>query len=317
MTNAVHDAERIRERKDAERTRRRKDTERTREQQDTEQIWEPSSADPPVLVLGATGRTGRRVVARLRDAGRTVRAASRSAETPFDWTDRATWAAAVDGMRALYLVAPADPEPIADFVAEARAAGVRRFVVLSGRGVHRYGMALEPSMAEAERAVREADVDWTLIRPNSFSQNFADDLYAAPLRAGLLTLPVGAVAEPFVDVEDVAEVTVALLTEEGHTHRTYELSGPRALTFAEVAAEISAVSGRPTRFEAVTAEQYVADLIAGGMPEKDARSLACVHVFLSEGHNSEPTTDVRYILGREPRDFSEYVKSVAAAGIWA
>ncbi|MFH8989149.1 NAD(P)H-binding protein [Streptomyces sp. NPDC017940] len=304
MTTAEQTAGRTRE-QTAGRTREQI-AGRTREQ----------NAAAPVLVLGATGKTGRRVVARLRDAGRIVRAASRSAETHFDWMDRATWASALDGMRALGLVAPPDPEPIADFVAEAEAAGVRRFVVLSGRGVHRYGMAFEPSLAEAERAVREADVDWTLIRPNSFAQNFAEDLYAVPLRAGLLTLPVGAVAEPFIDVEDVADVMAALLTEEGHTYRTYELSGPRALTFAEVTAEISAVSGRPMRFEAVTAERYVADLTAGGMPEEAARSLAHGHVFLSEGHNTEPTTDVRYILGREPRDFSEYVKSVAA-GIWS
>ncbi|MEV7195389.1 NAD(P)H-binding protein [Streptomyces sp. NPDC093510] len=277
----------------------------------------PAPAPAPILVLGATGKTGRRVVARLRAAGHAVRAASRTAETPFDWTDRATWAPALDGVRALYLVAPADPEPIADFVEQARAAGVRRFVVLSGRGVESFGDSFEPGMAESERVVREAGVDWTVIRPNNFTQNFDEDLFHGPLLAGRLALPVGDVPEPFIDVEDIAEVAAVLLTEEGHTHRTYELAGPRAFSFGRAVAEISEASGRPMRFEHITADQYVAELTAEGVPEEDARALADVLGWLAEGHNAALTTDVRDILGREPRDFSEYVTSRAEAGAWS
>ncbi len=270
----------------------------------------------PILVLGATGKTGRRVVAKLRAAGRTVRAASRTAETPFDWTDRATWAPALAGVGALYLVGPPDPEPIADFVAQAKAAGVRRFVVLSGRGIEVYGDSFEPSMAEAERVVREAGVDWTVIRPNNFSQNFDEDVFHAPLLEGRLALPVGDVPEPFIDVEDIAEVVAALLTEDGHTGRTYELSGPRSLSFAEAVAEMAEASGRPMRFEDVTEEAYVAELIGRGLPEEAATSLAEVLAFLAGGHNSAPVSGVRDVLGREPRDFTEYAKRAAAAGAW-
>ncbi|MFE0176208.1 NAD(P)H-binding protein [Streptomyces sp. NPDC059002] len=277
----------------------------------------PTPDTAPFLVLGATGKTGRRVVAGLREAGHTVRAASRSADTRFDWADRATWGPALEGVRALYLVAPNDPEPIADFVAQAKAAGVRRFVVLSGRGIEVYGESFEPGMAEAERAVREAGVDWTFIRPNNFSQNFDEDMFHAPLLAGRLALPVGDVPEPFIDVADIADVVVALLTEEGHTHRTYELTGPRALSFGDAVAEIAAASGRPMRFEHLTGDQYVAELLAEGVPESVARALADVFVFLSTGHNSSTTTAVSDILGREPRDFSTYVKSRAEAGAWA
>ncbi|MFJ2773690.1 NAD(P)H-binding protein [Streptomyces sp. NPDC087300] len=274
----------------------------------------------PILVLGATGKTGRRVVAGLRAAGHPVRAASRSAETRFDWADRATWAPALDGVRALYLVAPlagTDPAPVADFVPRAVAAGVRRFVVLSGRGIEVYGDTFEPGMAAAEAAVRAAGVDWTIIRPNNFTQNFDEDLFHAPLLAGRLALPVGDVPEPFIDVRDIADVAVALLTEEGHTHRVYELTGPRAFSFGQAVAEMSAASGRPMRFEHVTADAYVAELVADGVPEPDARALADVLAFLAEGHNSTPTTGVRDVLGREPRDFSMYVRERVEAGAWA
>ncbi|MGW6270459.1 NAD(P)H-binding protein [Streptomyces sp. NPDC055060] len=268
-------------------------------------------SDALILVLGATGKTGRRLVARLRDQGRAVRAASRSGETRFDWTDRATWAPALDGVSALYLVGPPTPEPIADFVDQAAAAGVRRFVILSGRGVEVFGDSFEPSMAEAERVVRAAGVDWTVIRPNNFSQNFDEDIFAGPLRAGRLALPVGDVPEPFIDAEDIAEVAAALLTEDGHTGRTYELSGPRALSFADAVAELADAWGRPMRFEHITADAYVAELTADGVPAATARALADVLAWLADGHNAPPTTGVRDVLGREARDFSVYAKSTA------
>ncbi|MGW2230845.1 NmrA family NAD(P)-binding protein [Streptomyces formicae] len=290
----------------------------TETEQQTPRPTAPASASSPgpILVLGATGKTGRHVVARLRAAGHTVRAASRTSPTRFDWTDRATWAPALAGVRAIYLVVPAEPEPIADFVAQAEAAGVRRFVVLSGRGVESYGHSFEPGMAEAEQVVRDAQVDWTVIRPNNFAQNFDEDLFHAPLLAGRLALPTGDAPEPFVDVRDIADVAAALLTEEGHTHRVYELTGPRALSFGDAVAEIAAASGRPLRFEHVTEERYVSELLADGVPEEAARPLARVFVFLAEGHNAAPTSAVRDVLGREPRDFSEYVKERAEAGAW-
>ncbi|MEU5957226.1 NAD(P)H-binding protein [Streptomyces sp. NPDC047525] len=274
------------------------------------------TANSTILVLGATGKTGRRLVPRLRDAGRTVRAASRSGETRFDWADRTTWAPVLEGVGALYLVGPPTPEPIADFVDQAVAAGVRRFVVLSGRGVEVYGDSFEPSMAEAERVVRDAGVDWTVIRPNNFTQNFDEDIFAAPLLAGRLALPVGDVPEPFIDVDDIADVAAVLLTEDGHTGRVYELSGPRALSFADAVAELAEASGRPMRFEDITADAYVAELTEGGVPADTARALADVLAWLADGYNAAPVSGVRDVLGREPRDFSVYAKAAAEAKAW-
>ncbi|MFD9072674.1 NmrA family NAD(P)-binding protein [Streptomyces lasiicapitis] len=288
----------------------------TETQQSTESR-QTSAAAAPILVLGATGKTGRRIVPRLRAAGHTVRAASRSGETRFDWTDRATWAPVLSGVRALYLVAPEDPEPVVDFVKQAKEAGVRRFVVLSGRGVDVSGEAFLPGMWRAERAVAEAGVDWSVIRANNFAQNFSEDFFHALLLAGRLALPVGdATPEPFVDVEDIADVAVALLTEDGHTHRVYELSGPRALSYTEAVAEVAAASGREMRYETLTPEDFLAELAADGVPEALAEELTALFTFVSEGHLSPVATGVRDVLGREPRDFREYVRAAASAGAW-
>lgn len=189
-------------------------------------------------------------------------------------------------------------------------------MVLSGRGVEVFGDSFEPSMAEAERVVREAGVDWTVIRPNNFSQNFDEDIFAAPLLEGRLALPVGDVPEPFIDVDDIADVAAALLTEGGHTGRVYELSGPRALSFAEAVAELAEASGRPMRFEDVTPDEYVAELTAADVPAGLARALADVLAWLTDGHNATPVSGVRDVLGREPRDFSVYAEAAAKAKAW-
>ena len=192
-----------------------------------------------ILVLGATGKTGRRVLRRLREQGEKVRGASRSAETRFDWDDPSSWAGAVRDIESVYLIAPDDPAPIEAFVEQAVAAGVRRFVVLSGRGVDQIGEGFAAGMGVADRAVRASAAEWTILRANNFDQNFDEDLWRAPLLAGRLALPAGEVGEPFIDLEDVADVAAAVLTRPGHEGRIYDLSGPESLTFAQATEAIS------------------------------------------------------------------------------
>ncbi|MBA9004355.1 NAD(P)H-binding protein [Thermomonospora cellulosilytica] len=268
-----------------------------------------------ILVLAATGKTGRRVTARLRAAGETVRAASRSSETRFDWTDPATWDAALTGATAVYLVAPEEPGPVHEFVERAVKAGVRRFVALSGRGMDKVREGFE-GMAAAEQAVRDSGVEWTIIRPNNFAQNFDEDLWREPLRSGRLALPIGDTPEPFVDVGDVAEVAAALLTGDGHAGNVYELSGPRGLTFAEAVEIIARAARRPIRFEELTPQQYRAELIAEGWPEEAADTLNVMFAHMREGHLAEPADGVRRVLGREPAAFEDYAARAAATGAW-
>ncbi|OKJ58711.1 NAD(P)H-binding protein [Streptomyces sp. CB02115] len=273
---------------------------------------------PGILVLGSTGKTGRRVVARLRATGTTtVRPASRSGEVRFDWTLPDTWEPALAGAGALYLVAPDDPSPVKEFVTRAEASGVRRFVVLSGHGIEHAGEGFGRGMAVAEDAVRETGAEWTLLRPNNFFQNFDEDLWRDPLRAGRLALPIGDVPEPFVDADDVAAVAVAVLTEDGHAGRTYELSGPRALTFAGAAETIARAAGRPVRYEELTSEAYRAELLAQGWPEAAADSLGAMFALHRAGHSAEVTDGVRRVLGREAADLEPWARRIAATGVWA
>ncbi|WP_405059022.1 NAD(P)H-binding protein [Kribbella sp. NBC_01505] len=265
-----------------------------------------------ILVLGATGKTGRRVVARLRSEGIAVRAASRSGETRFDWTDRGTWANAVQDVEAVYLVAPDDPEPIEAFVQQAVAAGVRRFVALSGRGMDAAVGRFGAGMAEGERVVRASGAEWTILGANNFAQNFDEDLWHEPVLAGRLALPAGELREPFVDIEDVAEVAVKVLTSPGHHGRTYELSGPEALTFAEAVAVIGKVSGRSIEYVAQTPAEYRADLLALGWPAEVADELNALFEIMLEGHLATPADDIERLLGRPAGSFTAYAERVWA-----
>jgi uncharacterized protein YbjT (DUF2867 family) len=261
------------------------------------------------LILGGTGKTGRRVADRLRARGLAVRAVSRSTEPPFDWFDETTWGPALDGsVEAAYLTfhpdlaLPGAAERIRAFSALAVAKGVRRLVLLSGRG--------EPETEPGERAVIESGTGWTIVRCAWFAQNFSEDFLLPPTLAGDLALPAGAVGEPFVDLDDVADVVVEALVTAEHEGREYELTGPRLLTFADAAAEISAASGHEVRYRRVSAAEYAA---VSELPAEAAGELAELFERVLDGRNEHVSGDVERVLGRPARDFTEYAKSAADA----
>jgi uncharacterized protein YbjT (DUF2867 family) len=267
------------------------------------------------LVVGGTGKTGRRVAERLQALDRPVRIGSRSGAPPFDWEDRATWAPALQGTTAAYvsyfpdLAVPGAPEAIAAFAAQALEAGTRRLVLLSGRG--------EEEAQRAEQALAESGADWTIVRCSWFSQNFSESYMLEPVLAGELVLPAGDVPEPFVDADDIAEVAVAALTQDGHSGRLYELTGPRLLTFADAVAEIARASGREIRFVPVTIEEYAGALAQDGVPDDVVWLLRYLFTEVLDGRNASVADGVELALGRPPRDFADYARRTAAAGVWA
>ena len=275
-------------------------------------------SDHTTLVLGATGKTGRRVAARLRLRGADVRAASRSAGTRFDWSDPGGWDPVVKGVTAVYVVPPPVPGPVHEFVARAAAAGVRRLVLLSGRGADTWGDSpFGRDMRSAEEAVRGSALEWTVLRASNFDQNFDEDLFRAPLVAGELALPAGPVPEPFVDVEDVADAAAAVLTEPGrHAGRVYELTGPRGITFAEATELIGRAAGREIGYRQVSPAAYTEALAGQGWAADDARHVAEMFVLMERGLLAATTDDVATVLGRAPRTFEDYVVRAAAAGAW-
>ncbi|EFL27897.1 hypothetical conserved protein [Streptomyces himastatinicus ATCC 53653] len=275
-----------------------------------------SNSNDTTLVLGATGKTGRRVAARLRLRGTPVRAASRSSRTRFDWSDPGGWDAALRDVAAVYVVAPQVPGPVHEFVARAEAAGVRRLVLLSGHGADTWGdSTFGLDMRSAEDAVRGSALEWTVLRPSNFAQNFDEDVFHAPLVAGELALPAGAVPEPFIDVEDVADAAAAVLTEPGrHAGRIYELTGPRAITFGEAVELISRASGRALTYRRISPAEYAATLVGEGLSEDDAHHVAEMFVMMERGLIAATTDDLATLLGRAPRTFEDYVVRAAAAG---
>jgi uncharacterized protein YbjT (DUF2867 family) len=256
------------------------------------------------LVLGGTGKTGRRVADRLRALGRPVRLGSRTAEPPFDWTDPGSWAAPLAGATAVYityqpdLAFPGAAEAVGDYAELAAAAGVGRLVLLSGRG--------EDGALAAEKAVAGAGVPWAVVRSAFFMQNFSEDFLAGAVADGVVALPAGGVAEPFVDAEDIADVAVAALTGAVPLDRVYEVTGPRALTFAEAAAGISAAAGRPVQYVPISVGDFVAGAVAAGCPADVAAGIGEVFATVLDGRNTAPAGGVAEALGRAPRDFTGF-----------
>ena len=266
------------------------------------------------LVLGGTGKTGRRVAARLASRGVPTRIASRSANPSFDWNDRSTWAAALDGVMAAYvtyapdLAIPGATDTIRAFVEQAAEQGVRRLVLLSGRG--------EDEAQQCERIVQDAGLEWTVVRASWFSQNFSEGEFLDMVLAGAITLPAGGIPEPFVDVDDIADVAVAALTEDGHTGQIYEVTGPRALTFAQAVQEIARASGRDIQYIQIPQEAFAAGIAESGAPDDIAWLLDYLFSTVLDGRNAYVCDGVQRALGREPTDFAEYARRIAAAGVW-
>ncbi|MGW1145626.1 NAD(P)H-binding protein, partial [Streptomyces sp. NPDC002454] len=180
-----------------------------------------------------------------------------------------------------------------------------RLVLLSARTWGEFG---DPALLATEDAVRAAGADWTVLRPTWFDQNFTEEFLSSLLTTGELRLPAGEGREPFLDLEDLAEVAAVVLTEDGHAGRTYELSGPRALTLREAVAELSAAAGRPLRYVPVSEAEYLAEQRAAGVPEEVAQLLAGLFRHIAEDGSASIADGVRQVLGRDPRDFRAYAR---------
>ena len=270
------------------------------------------------LVLGGTGKTGRRVAERLEARGLPVRIGSRSGEPPFDWEEPDTWASALRGRGVgvcLLLPGPGGTgrrRAVRSFTELAVQSGVRRLVLLSGRG--------EEEAQSAEQAVREvgdeAGVEWTIVRCAWFMQNFNENYLLEPILAGEVALPSGDVPEPFVDAGDIADVAVAALTEDGHAGEIYELPA-RLLTFEEAVGEIAKATGREIRFVPVSLEEYASVLAEADVPPEFVSFLTYLFGEVLDGRNAHLTDGVRRALGRRAEGLLDYARDVAATGVWS
>jgi uncharacterized protein YbjT (DUF2867 family) len=264
-----------------------------------------------VLVLGASGTTGRRVAAVLTGRGVPVRSATRNPRSPgqvrFDWGDRTTHGPALDGAAAVYLVAPpgvADPAPLVEpFLESVRKHGVRRVVQLSSSALPEGS----PGLGEVHRLVRSTMPEWAVLRPSWFMQNFAGDhLVAQGVRDGEIVTATGRGRVAFIDADDIAAVAAHALTDPVAHNTEHILTGPQALTYDDAATVVARHLGRPVRHRSVSAEEHAERVAASGIPLEFARILSALDVGIAEGAEDRVTRTVEDVTGRPARTFDEF-----------
>lgn len=276
-----------------------------------------------VLVVGASGRTGRRLVAALLDRKVAVRAASRAPGRPapgvepvrFDWSDRRTYGPALDGADAVYQVLQpaADPsDDVAALLDAAAAAGVRRLVHLSNATAHLLGEDFP--MRRVERIVDESPVPSTILRPNVFDEIFTEHpAIAQGVREGVVAVPAGDGRVAPVSVADVAAVAAVALTEDGHDGKTYAPTGPDTLSFAELTDIVSASGGRRVRYRPLDPDEFRSTALGAGVPVHVVDFYAAMYDGIRRGWAAQPTDDVLHVTGRAPIAFAEYARGAAEA----
>jgi uncharacterized protein YbjT (DUF2867 family) len=273
------------------------------------------STEKKILILGGTGKTGSRVAHRLTQRNWPIRIGSRSGEPAFDWLDQTTWEPALQNIHTVYITFQPDlavsraVDSIRSFAETAVKSGTQKLVLLSGRG--------EGEAEECEQAVMNSGAEWTILRASWFCQNFSEGYLLDPILGGYMALPVKNIGEPFIDVDDIADVAVTVLTEAGHTNQLYELTGPRLLTFEEAIREIANATGQPIQYEQISGEAYVAALTEYGVPNEYITLLTYLFTEVMDGRNATVANGVEQVLGRKPTDFAEFIHKTVASGIWA
>jgi len=274
-----------------------------------------NSTSDPIVIIGGNGKTGARVNARLQSLGYSTRPVSRSTTPAFDWDNPETWRAVLKGTRAAYvtyqpdLAVPRAESAIKAFVKMAIENGLEHVVLLSGRG--------EEGAQRAEEILKASGISWNIVRASWFFQNFSESFMLEGILAGELVLPAGATVEPFIDADDIADVVVATLTEPGHRDKVYEVTGPRALTFAQCVEGISAALGRPVTYTSIPVDQFMDALKEEGVPEEMQWLLHELFTVVFDGRNSEVMPGVQEALGRPAKDFKTYVQNTVESGVWS
>jgi len=268
-----------------------------------------------ILVIGGTGKTGRKVVSKLKELGHNVRVGSRSANPSFDWENQQTWIKALRGMDKVYitfqpdLAVPGALEAIEELTKLAKKSKVKKIVLLSGKG--------EREAELCEQVIIHSGINHTIVRASWFNQNFSESFFLEPILEGFVALPQADVKVPYVDTDDIADVVVKALLHEKHNGKVYQLTGPRLLTFRDVISEISEATGRDITFTSIALPAYVHVMKQQGVP---ANFIWLIEYLFSEvlgnPNNAEITNDIQNVLNRKPKDFLDYVKETAATGVW-
>ncbi len=268
-----------------------------------------------ILVIGGTGKTGRKVAQQLQALGQNVRIGSRSASPAFDWHNPSTWPAALEGMDKVYvtfqpdLAFPGARDAIEALVRQAQQSNVKKMVLLSGKG--------EREAELCEQIVINSALDYTIVRASWFNQNFSENFFLEPILAGHVALPQAEAKIPYVDTDDIADVVVESLTNDQHNGQIYELTGPELLTFPEVIDEIARVTGRNIQFTPISQKDYDQMLEEYNLPKDYIWLINYLFTeVLGNPDIHNVTHDIEQVLGRKPKSFAQYASETAATGVW-
>lgn len=268
----------------------------------------------PIVIIGHNGKTGLRVQQRLQQQGYATRGVSRSTIPKFDWEQPDSWQHTLEGASAAYvtyypdLAVPRAQNAIRKLTRVAKAAGVEHLVILSGRG--------EVGAQKAEQVLINSGLDWNVVRCSWFAQNFSESFMLEGILAGNLALPADTVLEPFVDADDIADVAVAALTRPDLRNQLFELSGPRALSFAECVQMISDARGRSIQYTTVGLAEFLQELKVRGIPEEFRWLMKELFGNVLDGRNTPTTQGIQQVLGRSATSFEEYIEKTLASGVW-
>jgi uncharacterized protein YbjT (DUF2867 family) len=268
-----------------------------------------------ILVIGGTGKTGRRVVEGLTQLGHHVTVGSRKGTPAFDWEDYSTFAPALKGMDRAYIVyypdlaVPGAKEAITALTEAALREGLEKVVLLSGKG--------ETEAEACEQIVASSGLNYTLVRASWFNQNFSEGAFLNFILAGQVALPMPEAEIPFVDADDIAEVVTKVLVDDSYNGQTITVTGPEKLTFEKVVKLMEKGIRRDIEFIPISIQEFKEGMKAAGLP--DSYVWLFGYLFkevLGNPENQQVSNDVVRVLGRKATTFQEYVDKTLETGVW-
>lgn len=268
-----------------------------------------------ILITTPNGKVGSEVTEQLLEQGHPVRLGAHTVEkaqaafpqaevAPFDFTDEDKARAALVGVEALYLASPGDSraEPVKRVIDFAKEAGVKRVVRLSAIGVE----ASDNPLREVEKYLEASGLQYTLLRPSWFMQNYSTTNAESIRTQGAFYEPSGDAKTGFIDARDIAAVAVKALTEDGHHAQAYALTGGHAYDRYEVAAAISQATGKAVRYQEVFEVQFQKGLTSAGVPEGYVALMTGLYQAVRAGHSAAVTDTVEQVTGRAPITLEQF-----------
>ena len=268
-----------------------------------------------VLVIGGTGKTGRRVSENLLKSGQNVRIVGRKTNPAFDWENPNSYDAVLKDIDRAYIVyypdlaVPGARDAIRTLTDKALKAGLDKVVLLSGKG--------EKEAEACEQIVADSGLNYTIVRASWFNQNFSEGAFLDFVLSGNVALPMPGAEIPFVDADDIADVVAKVLVDDSYNGKTVTVTGPRKMTFREAVETMAAETGKEIHYQPISIEEFKDGMKAAGLPDSYVWLFGYLfEEVLGNPDNQEVSHDVQKVLGREATDFRDYVTKTVAAGVW-